>query len=256
LEAKKFLGIDLGGTKIEAIVIDERLKVISRPRVPTNANQGYEMILGQIKKVIQIAESESGVKFDQLGIGTPGSLDPTTGFLRNSNTVSLNGKPFLKDLKALMNVEIRIENDANCFALSEANYLINKGEVVPILFGIILGSGVGGGIIIDGKLLSGTNGIGGEWGHIFLDDSGGDCYCGKTGCVETVLAGKSLERFYEEQTGKFKKLKEIVLDHRSNNPNPATIKTMERLFEFFGKEFLKPHFGDSSGVFGAALLWK
>ncbi len=294
-------GIDLGGTKIEGVVLDTQnnYEPVCRLRVPTLASEGYSKIIDQIVLLINTLKKETGLTPTRLGIGTPGRLDRQSQTIKNSNTTCINDQPFLKDLYNKINIPIKIENDANCFAMSEANYLLrNEMPEAEIVFGVIMGSGVGGGIIANGKIISGLQGIAGEWGHNFLDESGEACYCGKHGCVETILSGKALERFYQNQSGQFLKLKEIVERYRKGI-DPDAEKTMERLFTFFGKgmaniinvldphaivigggvgnidelytkgverigdfifntqvdtKILKPKFGDSSGVFGAALL--
>ncbi len=294
-------GIDLGGTKVEGVVLDAStsFEIIARRRVPTLAKEGYETVLSQIALLISELEMESGYQCTALGIGTPGKWDKSSQTLQNSNTTCLNGSPFLIDLQDKLQIPIKIENDANCFALSEARYLMNeKGVEGEVILGLILGTGVGGGVIANGSLISGKHGIGGEWGHIFLDESGGECYCGKVGCVETIISGPALERYYTSITGEKLALKEIVQRHR-NGVDLAASQTIDRLCHFFGKgiatvmnfmdpaaivigggvgnideiytdgvaailphlfnyenncQFLKPKFGDSSGVFGAALL--
>lgn len=231
-------GIDLGGTKIEGVILAsiEDPTPIIRTRVDTEASQGYEHIIGQIGKLVAEMESQSGLKPQAIGIGTPGVLDPTLQTMKNSNTVALNGKPLLKDLEATLNVKVELANDANCFALAEAQWGIVRTAApkARMVFGIIMGTGVGGGIVMDGKIWNGRHGIGGEWGHNFLDESGGPCYCGKVGCVETVISGPATERYYKSITGQALKLKEIVARHKDSS-DPAATKTIGRLCHFFGK---------------------
>jgi len=231
-------GIDLGGTKIEGVVLEGGPNPVSlkRLRVPTEADKGYQHILGQIARLVEVLISEVGVKPEKIGIGTPGVIDPILQTMKNSNTTVMNGMPFKKDLEQLLNLPIVVANDANCFAVAETNMGIVK-EKMPnanVVFGVIMGSGVGGGIVIDGKPLTGRQGIAGEWGHNFLDASGGDCYCGRKGCVETIISGKSLERFYEEQSGEHLKLKTIVERYHAGTDRAAT-KTVKRMLQFFGK---------------------
>ena len=231
-------GIDLGGTKIEGIILEslDKPTPLIRTRVDTEASKGYDHILGQIAKLIKEMEQKSGLSPRTIGIGTPGVLDPTLLTMKNSNTTALNGKPLQKDLQALLQLPVVLANDANCFALAEAHWGVAKEEApgARMVFGIIMGSGVGGGIVIDGKIWNGHHGIGGEWGHSFLDESGGPCYCGKVGCVETVISGPALERYYAGLTGSPLKLKEIAARHRANS-DPAATQTIERLCHFFGK---------------------
>ena len=231
-------GIDLGGTKIEGVVLENsnELNVISRLRVPTEAKNGYEHILTQVKKLIDMLVEDSGFSPKKIGIGTPGALDPITGTLKNSNTVCLNGMPFKKDLEALIQAPVSMANDANCFAAAEAKFGAVKEEMADakVVFGVIMGTGVGGGIIVDGNVINGRQGIGGEWGHNYLDESGGPCYCGKVGCVERVISGPALQKYYTSLTGNELHLKEIVARHQSNSDEAAT-KTIHRLHHYFGK---------------------
>jgi fructokinase len=228
-------GIDLGGTKIEGVIIDRNdfNKIIFRDRIETEGDKGYEHVLSRIKVLVDLMEKETGMECEVLGIGTPGAIDPHTGLLKNSNSTSLNHKPFLEDLMNILEKEIVIANDANCFALAEAK-LGSVQDIAPkseVVFGVIMGTGVGGGIVVNGKVIGGFQGIAGEWGHNFMDASGGECYCGKSGCVEKILSGPSLERFYESVSGTKKKLKNIVADQASDEYAKQTI---DRLHHFFG----------------------
>ena len=209
---------------------------IVRTRIDTEASKGYEHIISQIARLVAELESRSGLKPFAIGIGTPGVLDPTLRTMKNSNTVVLNGKPLQKDLEENLQMKIELANDANCFALAETQWGIvhQSASEARLVFGIIMGTGVGGGIVMDGKIWNGRHGIGGEWGHNFLDESGGPCYCGKTGCVETVISGPATERYYKSLTGESLKLKEIVARHREGSDAAAT-RTIERLCHFFGK---------------------
>jgi len=227
-------GIDLGGTKIEGAILDPENsdRAVQRLRVPTGGDQGYEHILSQIEHLIVELESVSGTRRPSvLGIGTPGATEPATGTLKNSNTVCLNGRSLRDDLAARLNIEIRLANDANCFALAEATLGAAKGA--RVVMGLILGTGVGGGIVIDGRVLEGLHGIAGEWGHNPLSGETTPCYCGQSGCVETVLAGPSLERFYREQTGETVPLPEIV--QRAQVGDSQAEATLIRLREKFGE---------------------
>ncbi|MGB3183634.1 MAG: ROK family protein [Cyclobacteriaceae bacterium] len=229
-------GIDLGGTKIEGVALraTDPSDVVARMRIDTEAAQGYEHILQRIKKLTGMMQQETGHKPDRLGIGTPGSIDPYSGLLKNSNTTVLNHQPFKKDLEALLRFPTLIANDANCFALAEAR-MGSVPEQVPdaqIVFGVIMGTGVGGGLVINGRIINGNMGIAGEWGHNHLDDSGGPCYCGKVGCVEKVISGTALQAFYESESGERRKLKDIV---SRTDEDEAAKATIERLNHFFGK---------------------
>ncbi len=231
-------GIDLGGTKIECAVLEsaENPKVIARMRHDTEADRGYDHILTRIKLLIEKVSNEVGIKPETVGFSTPGAIDPTSGTMKNSNTTSLNGTPFNKDLENLLEIPIKMANDANCFALAESSMGVvpeNYPEA-KVVFGVIMGSGVGGGIVINGKIIEGRHGIGGEWGHNFLDESGGVCYCGKTGCVERIISGRNLERYHYEKFGENRKLKDLHESHLLGN-DPKATHTIERLLRFFGK---------------------
>lgn len=231
-------GIDLGGTKVEGVILSSihEATPILRTRTNTEAHKGYQHIVGQINKLIKSMEKESGIKADRIGFGTPGVLDPFLETMKNCNSTALNGMPLKKDLEKSLQIPVVLENDANCFALAENHWGIvkQKHPGARVIFGIILGTGVGGGIVFDGKVWSGHHGIAGEWGHNFLDESGGPCYCGKSGCVEKVLAGPSLQKYYTTLTGEEITLKEITLRHRNGNDLAATA-TIQRLSYFFGK---------------------
>lgn len=231
-------GIDLGGTKIEGAILpslSDPVPVI-RTRVDTESSKGYEHILRQIQKLVDQMQNESGLRPAKIGFGTPGVLDPHLHTMKNCNSTALNGMPLKKDLEDLLRIPVELANDANCFALAETHWGIVK-EKFPnafVVFGIIMGSGVGGGIVIEGKVWSGCHGIAGEWGHNYLDDSGGACYCGKTGCVETIISGPALQRFYASITGNSITLKEIVSRYQQQT-DEAAIQTIQRLCRFFGK---------------------
>ncbi|UAY54968.1 ROK family protein [Arachidicoccus terrestris] len=229
-------GIDLGGTKIEGVILSslEDTTPIVRQRIPTEGEKGYDHIIDRIAEVLALLKKASGMAPEKIGICTPGVLDPGSQTMKNCNSTALNDRPLLADLEAKLQIPVKMANDANCFALAEAHLGVVKQQApgARTVFGIIMGTGVGGGIVVDGKILEGKHGIGGEWGHNFLDLTGGPCYCGKTGCVETVIAGPSLERFYFEQTGKKKLLRQITEDQQHDTHAAAT---MERLYEQFGK---------------------
>lgn len=229
-----YWGIDLGGTKIEGVVIREKSPdtVIARHRIDTEGAGGYDHILGRIAGLVQHLVQSTGFHPSIIGIGTPGTLDPQTGVLKNSNTLCLNGKPIDKDLEKLLGINVAIANDANCFALAEYHLGIvaQKFPDAKNIFGVIMGTGVGGGVVIDGKIIGGRHGIGGEWGHMYLDESGEDCYCGRHGCVETIFSGPALERFYFAKTQQKKRLREIL----SDMSDTASREVKQRLIHFFG----------------------
>ncbi len=235
-ESYSLWGIDLGGTKIEGVILKsaDQPEVLLRRRIPTEANQGYEHIVQRIKLLVELMANEIGTKPQKIGIGTPGSTDPASGLLKNSNSTTLNNKPLRKDLEQTLGIPVFMANDANCFAIAEVNMGIvqEKYPDASVVFGVIMGSGVGGGLVVNGKVFNGKHGIGGEWGHIFLDEEGEDCYCGKHGCVETILSGPALQRYYTKISGQKKNLKDIM-DSRSADVHSQ--KTFERLIHFFGK---------------------
>lgn len=236
--ANTLWGIDMGGTKIEIAVLKSANdpEVIIRKRIPTESEQGYTHVVTRIGQLVDDVVNELGQKPSLIGMGTPGIIDPQTQTLKNSNTVSLNGKPFAKDLEERLQIPLVMANDANCFAIAEANMGVVKQHLpnASTVFGVIMGTGVGGGIVVNRQVLTGRHGIAGEWGHNFLDDSGGKCYCGRIGCVETVLSGPASERYYKKISGQSKKMKEIVQAHEEGTDNCAT-ETIERLLHFFGR---------------------
>ncbi|MEM1122681.1 MAG: ROK family protein, partial [Bacteroidota bacterium] len=231
-------GIDLGGTKIEGVVLEDRdaPNVLKRIRVPTEREKGYEHIINQITRVVDVLAIEVGIRPQKIGIGHPGTLEPSSQLIKNSNTVVLNGMPLQADLEKALNIPTVLANDANCFAIAETQMGAVK-EAVPnaeVVFGVIMGTGVGGGVVINGKVRNGRQGIAGEWGHNFLDESGGKCYCGSTGCNEMIFSGIALEKYYYSIAGKGRKLQEIVALHLAGEDKAATM-TVNRLLKFFGK---------------------
>lgn len=284
------IGIDLGGTKTEVILLDENLHALERKRILTPQND-YEEIINNISSlVLEVSENISNFS---IGVCTPGAISKQTGLIKNSNTQCLIGNSLKQDLEKKLGKKISIENDANCFTMAEAK----MGAAIDygLVFGVIMGTGVGGGIVINGKLHSGRNNIAGEWGHHILHRNGNSCYCGKTGCVETYISGPSLEKQWKKQTGKSTPLPEIL----SNIDNNIGQKWKDEFLENFGyglanvidildpdvivlggglsnidflytegkksvydKVFsdlvdtpiLKNKLGDSAGVYGAALL--
>jgi fructokinase len=230
-------GIDLGGTKIEGVVLPSlnNAEPLLRTRLATEADKGYEHIVKRIAELYRQMTREMGYSPRRIGIGTPGVLDPRLRTMKNCNTTALNGQPLQTDLEAELGIPVVLANDANCFALAETHWGAVKQEApgAKTVFGIIMGTGVGGGIVINGQILEGKHGIGGEWGHIYLDDSGGSCYCGRAGCVETVLSGPALQRYYAALSGQHKTLKEIVV--LAGEGDPHALQTIERLHHYFGK---------------------
>ena len=214
------IGVDLGGTKIEIIALDEKGATVLRRRVPTPVGD-YSGIVRSIVELVLSAQSRIG-PIASVGIATPGALSPQTGLLRNSNSVVLNGKPLDRDIADALGQSVRLENDANCLAISEA--VDGAGAGCPVVFGAILGTGVGGGIVIEGRILTGLNRIGGEWGHNPLpwatenERQGHSCYCGKVGCIETFLSGAGLAREYFSLPKKELTAEQIAAAEKAGEP--------------------------------------
>jgi len=224
------IGIDLGGTKIEGVLLSSDNKMIERKRIHTKQEEGYESIIHRIVKLINNIKSIS-IKDCQIGICTPGALDIKTGILKNSNTVCLIGKPIKEDLESELKCSIAIDNDANCFAMAEA--LLGSGKNYEIVFGVIMGTGVGGGLVLNRKIHHGRLFIAGEWGHQVLYPNGRDCYCNKKGCVETYLSGPSLEKEWEKNSNEFLPLKKII-ELYDNRPNDNYTKWKNKFLSNFG----------------------
>ena len=241
------LGIDLGGTKIEGVVLSDNGEVLSRRRVSTprmeNNNEAYSAILAAIKNLVGHLESDVNTTCS-IGIGTPGSISSITGFMKNSNTVCLNGKALQDDIEQYIGREIRIENDANCFALSESRN--GAGQNYASVFGIIMGTGVGGGIVINNKLHAGKMGIGGEWGHNPLLENGPDCYCGRSGCVETLISGPGFTSDHQASGGRAGTTPAEIIKLAELGDDTA-IAGVERFLSHFGRavatviNILDPH---------------
>ncbi len=225
------IGIDLGGTKTEGIVLSEQNQSIERIRVPTPQHNGYQAIIENIVELINQLESAVNVTCS-IGIGTPGSIVKKTGLLKYSNTVCLNDKPLQADLEQILNRKIQIENDANCFALSEA--IDGAAQGYNNVFGVIMGTGVGGGVVINQKILSGPNGMTGEWGHNILHTDGSECYCGQKGCVETYLSGPGLVNKYRLKTGETIDSVETLLELAKSGDSIAD-KIMEDFYDNFAR---------------------
>ena len=189
----KAIGIDLGGTKIEGAILDKNGSVLARERIPTAQEEGYDAIIGRITALVgHLREQADATR--QVGIGTPGALSSRDGTVKNSNTQCLNGRDLRGDLETALGFSVCLENDANCFALAEARLGAGRGH--EVVFGVILGTGVGGGLVLGGRLWAGPQHIAGEWGHHSIDPLGPPCYCGQRGCVENLLSGPALESSY------------------------------------------------------------
>jgi fructokinase len=200
-------GIDLGGTKTEGIILDAAGRETWRKRIATDTS-GYEAVMQGIARLYAEMVWAADEAPHTLGIGTPGAISHRTGLMKNSNTVCLNGQPVASDLRARLGRSLEVANDANCFALAEA--LQGAGVGKRVVFGVIMGTGCGGGIVIDGRVHVGLQGIGGEWGHAVIDPAGPLCYCGHRGCVETYISGSGLERAHFDATGWRLSAQEIV----------------------------------------------
>ena len=229
------IGIDLGGTKIEGIVLDEQGVELARQRIATPAGD-YQGTLVAIKSLIEQLEAKVSLNHQSqatIGICTPGALSYASsevGLLKNSNSVCMNGKPVYKDLEVLLQRSVKITNDANCFALSEATD--GAAENAVIVFGVIVGTGVGAGIVVNGQALNGANAIAGEWGHNPMPWPDSDelpgpvCYCGKHGCIETFLSGPGLSKDYEKHTGQALNSRQIV--EQAEQGDDASEKCLQR----------------------------
>ena len=222
------IGIDLGGTKIEGIALSETGEELFRNRVATPQGD-YRATLQTVSDLVAQVEKAVGEK-GSIGVCTPGALSPASGLMRNSNSVCMNGKPVLSDLQQQLQRDIRIANDANCFALSEATD--GAAEDAAVVFGVIVGTGTGAGVVIDKRVLLGPNAIAGEWGHNPLpwpEDSelpGPECYCGKHGCIETWLSGPGMVRDHELHNNVF--LDAETIDNKARFGDEEADETLER----------------------------
>ncbi|HEX6972828.1 MAG TPA: ROK family protein [Vicinamibacterales bacterium] len=221
------IGIDLGGTKIEAIALDGKGIERFRRRVPTPRDD-YE---GTIEAIAALVDEAARVaEASRVGIGIPGAISPATGLIKNANSLWLNGRPLLQDLERRLARPVRLANDANCFALSEA--VDGAAAGAPVVFGVIVGTGTGGGVVVDGRVVVGANAIGGEWGHNPLpwpeaDEWPGEpCYCGRRGCIETFLSGPGLARDYARTSGTTVDAAGIA--ERALAGEPAAVAVLER----------------------------
>lgn len=222
------VGIDVGGTKIEAVALDEHERELARERVPTPVHD-YEATLRAVKRLLQTVLKNIDDDYT-IGVGTPGALSRATGLLKNSNSVCLNGKPIQRDLEQLIGRPIRMANDANCFALSEATD--GAAEGASVVFGVIVGTGTGGGFVVKKTIITGPNAIAGEWGHNqlpWMNDQecpGPQCYCGKRGCIETFLSGPGMARDHARLACDHLQPEEIV--SRAREGDRACVLTLVR----------------------------
>lgn len=225
------IGIDLGGTKIEGVVLAPDGRELFRKRVPTERDRGYQHILDKLVGLHAELVAAAGGAPTTFGIGTPGVISRHTGLMRNSNTVCMNGQPVKADLERLINRPVEMQNDANCFALAEA--VLGAGRGKELVFGVIIGTGCGGGIVHHGRTIPGLQGIGGEWGHHSIDPNGPQCFCGHRGCVETFISGGGLENRYQEKFGVRRPLKEVERDYFVGEP--GAVAFMNEFFDRFGR---------------------
>jgi fructokinase len=218
------IGIDLGGTKTEIAVLDAATGIeLYRRRVPTE--RSYNGVVSGIRNLVQAAEKELD-RTCSVGVGIPGTISRETGLVKNANSTWINGQPLDRDLSKALERKVRLENDANCFAVSEARD--GAGAGASVVFGVILGTGTGAGIVVNGSCLKGANGIAGEWGHNPLpwsQEPGRSCYCGKTGCLETWISGPAFENDYYQATGERKSAEEIALAAAGKDDRAVAVLT-------------------------------
>ena len=294
------IGIDMGGTKIEIVVLNTNGQVVFSQRTPTP--KIYSEVIQTLASLIEAAETHIGEKAT-VGIAHPGVLDKQTGLIKNSNSACIGKQPLKRDIEARLNREVRLANDANCFAISEATDGAAKGG--EVVFGVILGTGVGGGIVVNNKIIVGANSIGGEWGHKPLPGANENeaplpqCDCGRFGCIEAFLCGKGLTRDYTHHTQKTLTAPKIVQQAQTGDPGAEAalqrferrlaqalssvinlidpdyivlgggLSNIERIYTNVPKLWIPTVFsdtivtklvknlhGDSSGVRGAAWLWR
>jgi fructokinase len=225
-------GVDFGGTKIEAAALNEAGEFVARVRKPNPGS--YEAALDVVAGLIADAEAMAGATCARLGMGIPGSISPRTGLIRNANSVYLNGRPFGEDLETRLSRPVRLANDANCLALSEAADGAGVGS--GVVFAAILGTGCGGGVVVDGRIIEGRNGVGGEWGHAPLpwpkpdEYPGHDCWCGRKGCLETWIAGPAFSKDAGFATG------QATMD-AVNSGDPAAMAALDRYVDRLGRAF-------------------
>lgn len=229
------IGVDFGGTKIEAAALDPDGRFLARVRVPNPGD--YDQALVTVRDLIARVEAEAGGA-GTVGVGLPGSISPRTGLMRNANSTYLNGRPFREDLSAAVGREVRVANDANCLALSEAVDGAVAGAKVA--FAIIIGTGCGGGLVVDGQLVEGANGIGGEWGHMPLpwpsvaENPGPKCWCGQQGCLETWVSGTGFQRDYAGSEGG-KAITGEAIVQAARRGEPAAAAAFDRLIGRLGR---------------------
>jgi fructokinase len=224
------IGLDLGGTKIEGVLLDETGQPILRRRVPTDQERGYEHIVETAASLVESLRAVAG-DCTAVGVGTPGAVSSRTGLMKNCNTLCLNGRDLPGDLSRRLGSPVRVENDANCFALAEA--LSGAGRGARVVFGVIMGTGVGGGLVVDGALWSGPQHIAGEWGHHSIDPAGPRCYCGQRGCVESLIAGPAVAARYRQRSGLSVSMDAVV--ERARAGEAAARAVFDEFLDHFGR---------------------
>ena len=226
------VGIDLGGSKTEAVLLDPVDAVLFRERRATPLAEGYHAVLASVAELVRDAASRlphgSGCS---VGIGIPGSVDAVTGLVRNANSVCLIGRPLQSDLERLLAREVGVRNDADCFALAECRG--GAGAGYGLVLGVIMGTGCGGGICIDGVVREGPHRICGEWGHMSVDPAGAPCYCGNRGCIETKISGSGVEAAFANRHGASLSMKEIVAGARGGDP--LCLAAFDTFLDDFGR---------------------
>ena len=226
------IGIDLGGTKTEIVLLDPSDAVLFRERRATPLAQGYDAVLALVAQMVRaVAGRIPNGRCYTVGIGIPGSVDAATGLVRNANSVCLIGRPFASDLERLLGRRIGVRNDADCFTLAECRNGAAAG--FGLVFGVIMGTGCGGGICIDGEVREGPHRICGEWGHMSVDPLGAYCYCGNRGCVETKISGSGVEAAFLSRYGESLRMDQIVAGARSGEPRCA--EAFETFLDDFGR---------------------
>ena len=226
------IGIDLGGTKIEGILLNTHGEEISRKRIPTLREEGYDSILERMVSLIESMKTTSDLDVS-IGVCTPGAISPATGVMKNSNTQCLIGKPLKDDLEYRLDQKVSLENDANCFALAET--VLGAGKGNNVVFGVIMGTGVGGGIILNGKIHRGRHFIAGEWGHHVIVENGRECYCSNRGCVEAYISGTALEKRWMELTGEKKRMENIIPLFNNDKYRDILLKWKIEFLNHFGQ---------------------
>jgi fructokinase len=226
-----FIGIDLGGTKIEGVVLDAQFEVRFRKRIPTQRDEGYERIVERVASMFALCCEAAGKRPDVVGIGTPGAVSLRDGAMKNCNTTCLNGRPLLRDLETALKTKVILDNDANLFTWAEALHGAARGY--ELVFGVILGTGVGGGIVYRGEIVRGAHRLAGEWGHPRIVNGGPRCYCGASGCVEMLISGPGVEAYAARERGFRAPLPEVVRAARAGEA--AAARVLGRFLDRFGR---------------------